>query len=83
MLAMFRGIRREQELTSAYVFTYRGRKVDSVKVGFNAACRRAGITGFHFHDLRRTCASLLIQEGASLKVVQEILRHKNIRTTMR
>jgi integrase len=83
MVAMLKEIRSEQGLSSEYVFTYQGKRVDSVKVGFKAACRRAGIKGFHFHDLRHTCASLLIQEGASLKVVQEILRHKNIRTTMR
>jgi integrase len=83
MLTMLREIRKEQELTSAYVFTYQGKNINSIKVGFNAACRRAGITGFHFHDLRHTCASLLIQGGASFKEVQEILRHKNISATMR
>ena len=35
-----------------------------------------------FHDLRHTTASLLLSGGASLPLVQAILRHKDPRTTM-
>jgi integrase len=37
----------------------------------------------HFHSLRHTCASWLAEAGVDLKVIQEILRHANIRQTMR
>jgi integrase len=37
--------------------------------------------GLRFYDLRHSCASLLIAQGVPLKVIQEILRHANIRTT--
>ena len=37
---------------------------------------------FHFHMLRHTLASRLVNNGANMKATQEILRHANITTTM-
>ena len=42
----------------------------------------AGLPHFRFHDLRHTCATLLIDQGAHPKVVQEQLRHVSIITTL-
>jgi hypothetical protein len=39
-------------------------------------CRRR-----HNHDLRHTCASLLIAQGAHPKAIQDHLGHKDIQTT--
>jgi integrase len=39
--------------------------------------------GFHFHSLRHTCASWLAESGTDLKAIQEVLRHSNIRQTLR
>lgn len=38
--------------------------------------------GFRFHDLRHYFASLLISEGADVKVVQHRLRHASASTTL-
>ncbi|MFI5803000.1 tyrosine recombinase XerC [Streptomyces sp. NPDC051561] len=38
--------------------------------------------GFRFHDLRHYYASLLISEGADVKVVQHRLRHASAKTTL-
>ena len=35
-----------------------------------------------FHDLRHTCATLLLADGAHPKIVQERLGHANIAITM-
>lgn len=50
---------------------------------FKKALQRAGIdpTGIRVHDLRHTCASLLIGEGVHLSVVKEHLRHSQISIT--
>jgi integrase len=41
-----------------------------------------GIDGFRLHDLRHTCASLAISEGANVKVVQKLLGHKSAVLTL-
>ena len=52
---------------------------------FYPLCARAGIPtwpGLRFHDLRHACGSLLISEGVKPKLVQAILRHSKLSTTM-
>jgi integrase len=48
---------------------------------FELMCARAGIRRYRVHDLRHTAGSLLLLEGASMKVVQETLRHSRMATT--
>ena len=43
---------------------------------------RAGLRGVRFHDLRHTCASLLLAAGTHPKVVQERLGHATIAITL-
>jgi integrase len=50
---------------------------------FRKACERAGITDLVPHDLRRTAASLLVQNGVSIAEVAELLGHSNIAITHR
>lgn len=54
--------------------------------GLNAACvamaRRAGILPFSPHDLRRTFASNLLASSGDAGVVQHLLGHANVSTTM-
>ena len=44
--------------------------------------RRCGLPNMSPHDLRHTCASLLLQGGADIKSVQDILGHADARTTL-
>ena len=41
-----------------------------------------GVEGVRLHDLRHTCASLAISEGANVKVVQRLLGHKTAVLTL-
>ncbi len=47
------------------------------------ACRRANLRAISWHVLRHTFASHLAQKGVAMKVVQELLGHSSIITTMR
>jgi len=60
-----------------------GKQLKDVKRSFNAACRRAGIEDFRFHDLRHTFASHLVMRGANLKAVQRLLGHSDSKMTDR
>jgi integrase len=50
---------------------------------FKALLRRAGLPPTtRFHDLRHTCATLLLRQGVKPKFVQELLGHADITTTL-
>ena len=72
-----------RHLKSDYIFCNKDGKPFEVRRSFNTALKKAGIEDFRFHDLRHTFASRLVMKGASLKAVQELLGHKNIKMTMR
>jgi len=44
--------------------------------------KAAGIPKIRFHDLRHTCATLMLGAGVHPKVAQEILGHASIETTL-
>jgi integrase len=54
-----------------------------IRTAFTTALDRAGIKGFRFHDLLHTAASHMVMRGASLKDVQEILGHSDLKMTLR
>jgi integrase len=61
-----------------------GRPLDQKNVvhrQFHSALETAGLKRLRFHDLRHTCASLLINKGVSPKYIQRQLRHDSIQTT--
>lgn len=60
-----------------------GNRYMDIKTAFNAACRRAGIKDFHFHDLRHTFASQLVMAGIDLTTIKELLGHKTLTMTLR
>lgn len=47
------------------------------------ACAKAGVQRFTAHDLRVTAATFMLRAGVSLRDLQELLGHKDIRTTQR
>lgn len=55
----------------------------STKESFSAALKKAGITDFHFHDLRHTFASHFLMRTKDIKSLQEILGHSDLKMTMR
>jgi len=48
---------------------------------FHKFLEKYGITDIRFHDLRHTAATMMIESGISIKIVQDILGHSNLATT--
>ena len=54
---------------------------DYISREFERVCRKAALPRIRFHDLRHSVATLLLQQGFSLKQIQEWLGHADIATT--
>lgn len=69
---------------SQWVFAHKdGERVKYMQKGFQSACKRAGIDQLRVHDLRHTCASWMVQQGASMMEVRDVLGHSSIEMTER
>ena len=58
--------------------TYMGAKSE-----WQAMRKRAGVTGFRFHDVRHDMATKLLRETGNLKLVSRALNHSDVKTTAR
>ncbi|MFW6074172.1 MAG: site-specific integrase [Chloroflexota bacterium] len=54
----------------------------NVRRQLRAILRQAGLRDIRFHDLRHTCASLLLVQGVHPRVVMETLGHSQISLTL-
>lgn len=54
---------------------------EGLKTGFRRAREKAGLSRVTFHDLRRSCATLMIQSGVDLYVVSKLLGHSTVAVT--
>jgi integrase len=80
-----------------YVFTYTARRTrdgrvqgrrypitySGIKTAWRRLRKRAGVTGFRFHDFRHDFGTKLLRETGNLKLVQRALNHADIKTTTR
>ncbi len=49
---------------------------------FKPILQRAGLPDIRLHDLRHTCATLMLCEGLHIKLVQELLGHATVSITL-
>ena len=54
---------------------------DYVSNRFATILRQNDLKHIRFHDLRHSCASLLVAQGVQMKLIQQWLGHSNISTT--
>ena len=52
-----------------------------IEDAFPKILERNGLRKIRFHDLRHTCASLLVSLDVNMKVIQRYLGHSNMSTT--
>lgn len=71
---MFRRIPRT--LGCPYVFNHNGKQLNHAKTGFRNACQKAGLEGFHFHDLRHCAVTNMRKAGVPESVIMSISGHK-------
>lgn len=65
-------------LNQDHVFLVKGKSVYSIKTAFNAACRRAKIEDFHFHDFRHTAITNMRRAGIDHLTIMKISGHKTM-----
>ncbi len=76
------GLYEDQGLVFA---TQRGTLVNPTnlrKRSFAPLLEKAGLPAIRFHDLRHTCATLLLSENVNPKIVSEMLGHATIAITL-
>ena len=54
---------------------------EAFKKAFGKTYNKIGMKHIRFHDLRHSCASLLLAKGIPMKAIQEWLGHSNFSTT--
>ncbi len=85
VIALLRDRRKVVRLDTNLVFpsVKDPQKPVDLRASFRCALRRAGITGFNWHDQRHSAASALADMGASLLDIGTILGHRSQQTTKR
>lgn len=80
--------RDKRKTDSEYIFAVNYRKVskprstDSVWRLLKVLAERANVTNVHPHKFRYTFATVLYKRGMDLRMIQKLLGHSNINTTM-
>ncbi len=60
-----------------------GRRLTSIKHGWQTARKAAGLPGLRIHDLRHSAASFMVNSGVDLFAVGKVLGHANVASTSR
>ena len=74
----------KEYIENSYIFKWDNGKIyapDYITSKFPKLLKKYGLPHIRFHDLRHSCASLLVAQGFELKDIQEWLGHSDIQTT--
>lgn len=75
---------RKKNASSEYVFPGSGTSGHMVdpKRAWARIIKRAGLSNFRIHDLRRSMATLMANTGANAALIQGAMNHRDIKTTL-
>jgi integrase len=73
---------KDDRLFPPRAYAKKARYLD-LTVPWNAARKAAGLTDFHWHDLRHTAASYLAMSGVSLVEIAKVLGHRTLQMVAR
>jgi integrase len=59
-----------------WVFHRDGRPIGDIRKAWKTVCRKAGVPGRLFHDLRRTAARNMRRAGVAERVIMDIVGHE-------
>ncbi len=82
---IFKALIKENSGRSQFMFNKGNGKYGRIKFidhGFTKALKEAGIKEFQFRDLRRTFGTRMAKLGTNPFVLQKLMRHSDIKTTM-
>ena len=65
------------------VVEWAGKPVSSIRTGFQAAMRRAGMDRFHIHQIRHSVAVRMLAAGMPIHKVSQFLGHSDIHITQK
>jgi integrase len=66
-----------------WVVEYNGKPIKSIRTGYAAALRRAGLSGIRVHQIRHTVAVRMLAAGQPIERVSQYLGHSNIQITQK
>jgi integrase len=76
ILEMQRAVRDASYPNCDFVFQIDGRRIGDFRKAWATACKRVGLAGLHFHDLRRSAVRNMVNAGIAEKTAMHISGHK-------
>jgi len=78
LTGLLKNLYKVRYLQEDHVFLVKGQSVSSIQTAFNAACRRASIQNFRFHDFRHTAVTNMRRAGIDHLTIMRITGHKTM-----
>ena len=76
ILSLLKDQFRRRQLGCRFVFHRQGNQIKSLQKAWRTACRKTGLDGKLFHDLRRTTVRNMVRAGVPERVAMSISGHK-------